>query len=569
MATNLPTQSSSNGDQDPVEILIARYLEDDLSPADASALRAALEADPKLRERLVDSVLQSCAISRLLSRARNASEATSRSDDPRVETLWGQTVPLEPNNARELAMIAPPVPSRTASPPRSRFPYWRWSAAAAAVILFSAAVIMRVSRLGSPESSAIVAVLQQQIDAQWNGASATPSMVAGGRVLLSSGLVELKFAGGATVVVQGPADLSLDSSTSATLNSGRVTVVVQGGGFVVRTPAVKVTDLGTEFGVSVGSAGETHVEVFDGSVQAERLDQPEVARLINAGEAAQASVTPGDSIKPALLRPLSFVRAQSMGALASAETPTARYRAFEADLLRDPSLLLYYNFELAKDTPVSVQNRAGATAGRYTLEAAVAAAPASAAGRWADDRAAGFSPNGANGLAITAAPFKSGPTTVSAWVLARTRAPWATIAKNWGAVNHGQFHFGLRAADGTLEAQVRQPDGSDAKVAERSDVKFPLGQWVHVAFVADGDTLRLYRNGQEVGSARCKAPTTNPAVAWMTIGYKAADRQLAPSISDGAPGYWDGFIDDVAIFSRALTSSEIATLARQAPQASN
>ena len=67
-------------------------------------------------------------------------------------------------------------------------------------------------------------------------------------------------------VVEAPARFTLDSSTVLSLASGKLSATVHGGGFVVKTPTATVTDLGTEFGVSV-QAGSTRVEVFKGRVQ--------------------------------------------------------------------------------------------------------------------------------------------------------------------------------------------------------------------------------------------------------------------------------------------------------------
>jgi hypothetical protein len=66
-------------------------------------------------------------------------------------------------------------------------------------------------------------------------------------------------------------------------------------------------------------------------------------------------------------------------------------------------------------------------------------------------------------------------------------------------------------------------------------------QWIHLALVWDGQTARLHRNGQEVGSGR-------------VTGVMAAPT----SVNIGAEV--DGKMDDVRFFRRALTPGEIATI---------
>lgn len=72
--------------------------------------------------------------------------------------------------------------------------------------------------------------------------------------------------------------------------------------------------------------------------------------------------------------------------------------------------------------------------------------------------------------------------------------------------------------------------------------------WHHVALTYDGTTARLYADGTERVSA---AKTWNLVQGAAYIG-----RQV-----NGAGEYWNGLIDDVRVYSRALTAAEIAALA--------
>jgi chitodextrinase len=72
------------------------------------------------------------------------------------------------------------------------------------------------------------------------------------------------------------------------------------------------------------------------------------------------------------------------------------------------------------------------------------------------------------------------------------------------------------------------------------------GQWNHIAVTYDGTTLKLYLNGQQDGSA---TGTIESELGGMRVG-------IAKDDSSG----WDGKIDDVRIYDRALSSTEIASL---------
>jgi hypothetical protein len=78
-----------------------------------------------------------------------------------------------------------------------------------------------------------------------------------------------------------------------------------------------------------------------------------------------------------------------------------------------------------------------------------------------------------------------------------------------------------------------------------------LGQWQHVAATWDGATKRLYVDGVLIASM-ADAP-----IVFDTHGAQIGCDDNIPSVD----GYYDGSIDDLAIYDRALTSSEIATLA--------
>ena len=73
------------------------------------------------------------------------------------------------------------------------------------------------------------------------------------------------------------------------------------------------------------------------------------------------------------------------------------------------------------------------------------------------------------------------------------------------------------------------------------------GTWHHIAMTYDGATAKLYADGALVGSI---TQTYNLVLSGAFIG-----KHLHVS------GWWDGAIDDVRIYDRALTQSEIAALA--------
>ena len=83
---------------------------------------------------------------------------------------------------------------------------------------------------------------------------------------------------------------------------------------------------------------------------------------------------------------------------------------------------------------------------------------------------------------------------------------------------------------------------------------FPAGSFYHVAGTYDGSTFKLYVNGA-LGDQQSSSQTIvyDPSIPW-TIGNNA------PYFRSGYSRTWNGVIDEVAIFNRALSSSEIAAI---------
>jgi hypothetical protein len=147
-------------------------------------------------------------------------------------------------------------------------------------------------------------------------------------------------------------------------------------------------------------------------------------------------------------------------------------------------------------------------------------------------------------------------------VYARSRPRWASIAKNWagGPDDRGQFHFGLHEDGGELEAHIVDASGVEISVCDK--VPLPLNAWHHVAFVADGGLLRLYRNGVEVDSKPYRKLHRDPRIRALAIGTKLNLLGSAPEERNF--NTWDGNLDELAIFNSALSTNQILELAELA-----
>jgi hypothetical protein len=141
--------------------------------------------------------------------------------------------------------------------------------------------------------------------------------------------------------------------------------------------------------------------------------------------------------------------------------------------------------------------------------------------------------------------------TIEAWVNPALVNGWETLVLKERGV--GDMAYGLYAADGTTaQGGVDGPAGyaniGGVHRAVRQNAGLALGTWAHVAVTYDGATQRLYVNGALVAS---RAQTGNMAVSAspLRIGGNAA----------WAGEFFQGLIDDVRVYGRALSATEIAT----------
>jgi len=141
--------------------------------------------------------------------------------------------------------------------------------------------------------------------------------------------------------------------------------------------------------------------------------------------------------------------------------------------------------------------------------------------------------------------------TAAAWI--KVKANPIDFSRLVGKGNITHRNYGLwRAADGDLIYQFYSA-GSYCNFQDNagpgSDSNIPAdSKWYHVAGTYDGTTGRLYINGTEVHSSTCTAIpyiTDDP----LTIGFVYYH------------DYFNGTIDEVRVYSRALSGSEIRALA--------
>jgi streptogramin lyase len=126
------------------------------------------------------------------------------------------------------------------------------------------------------------------------------------------------------------------------------------------------------------------------------------------------------------------------------------------------------------------------------------------------------------------------------------------VSKSVGTSDDDHFWMLSTFADGDdtrLRFRVRAGGTTKTLVATSGNVT--PGDWIHAAAVYDGSEMRLYQNGIGVGvGSKQGVLDTNPGVA-VAIGNQPLGAGSKP---------FDGLIDEVQIYSRALSPAEIIAL---------
>ncbi len=150
-----------------------------------------------------------------------------------------------------------------------RWPFAVWAAAAAACVT----LIASVAALGTGTLfHRPVATLVQADNCKWAGSdlpTAVNSKLGAGTLALVEGIATLKFKSGAMVTIEAPTKLQIRDAMHCRLLEGSLVAEVPepAHGFTIDTADMKVIDLGTKFGLTAGSAGNSQVCVFEGEVE--------------------------------------------------------------------------------------------------------------------------------------------------------------------------------------------------------------------------------------------------------------------------------------------------------------
>lgn len=530
--------------------LVDAHLEERLTPTEADELSAWLVRSPQARRFFWEHT----AVHGLLQRA------------VQLEWLGAAQQGRSPRGAR-----------RWAAP---KF-FWAGIAAAAAAV----AIVFWTARSGGSAAemaagsetearSQGVATITRLAGVRWSDPTATAaagSVLAPGWLRFETGLVQLEFFSGASVVVEGPAEFEIRSEREAFCRNGRfrATVPEPARGFTVGSPNVALVDLGTAFGMEVARGGDGEVFVYEGRVRLTRIGAQPIAREIAEGRGVRvdAAGAVSDLVRPAA----SYATA---GELARRQHEEARVRLAEwretdRALGADPSLLVRFNFEEAGPDDRTLLNRAPRSA---ASAAGTLVGCQWSEGRWPGKGALEF--KGVGDRVRLMVPGELDAVTFSAWVRADSLAHRYNALLVSDLYRRGALRWQLTQLGQIALTQVLVDDQSLADPAHTQRVlsapALPaerLGRWIHVATVADLRTgvVTHYADGAAVGAGKF-AVQARALLGSVELGNWGIGPETERGRRLAGGGYLDrafvGRIDEFSLHARALGADEVRRLFR-------
>jgi hypothetical protein len=429
--------------------------------------------------------------------------------------------------------------------------------------------------------------------------SQSPRLVCfGDRLVIAAGLLEITYDAGAKVILEGPCQFDVKNN-GGFLAVGRLTgklekkrrlgeeetrrhagsfsqspsLPVSSSAFVIATPTAIVTDLGTEFGVEVNRIGETISHVFRGSVKVAGLGGQKTSEIVLAANDSacveRSGPAAGTSLPRVVVRRVHGDTAAGAAFVRRLAPPRSRDDSENyGRLVLSMKPAVYYRMEMSKDPKEFLllhDSAPGHHDGTIHFPSGYMDDHPYVYGRFGTALRFRGPMVGDYAIVEDYPKAENNQLAISAWVLAMGRGQPCIIASNWKVGlgpndrQFGQFvmYFSL-LTNGCFAGRGRDLEGREVILQEGQawGSAFPTGLWQHVVQVFDGRAMRLYRNGVEVASCQCEGLLHNPPLKHLMIGCEAIQHGDKADLM----GFWQGGIDELAIFNRTLSPNEIAEL---------
>lgn len=542
---------------------------DDLSQEEKGWLDAYLDGTitPEAFEALQSRMLESAAFRAVMRRYLSLDDSLQNDSQASAEKAWLQTGPRDPDSSSDRRAVI--------------LPFTNWApVAAAAGLAFLLGLGFMYWGLDRNESSRVAAADQEYFaegfavvnrlsEVQWPDPQSSHregDTLGAETFRLVKGTAEIQFFSGATMMLEGPAQITLRSAWEARCQEGsvRMRVPPAARGFRLHAPSTEIVDLGTEFGLEV-RGGKAHVEVFDGEISLRQKDSDE--RILSKG-AALGLLANGSTVEAESGKVL-FPDLSEFGLRAEDERRLDYNQWLKhRDLLaQDKRLIAYYTFD--REEPESLIPNLALPRNSEFDGAVVLAEPVD--GRWPGlKKALEFRRPGARVRVNILGEFSA--YTFMCWVRIDSLDRWYNALFMGDGYETGEPHWQIRD-DGKMMLSV-MVDDTKPNPGAPNDAGFhrvyyspPMwdismsGQWLHLTSVFDPENRSVshYVNGKRIHQQEIEDRffINKLRIGNAEIGNWGQPFREEPKF---AIRNLNGRMDEIAIFGAALQEGEIEAL---------
>lgn len=561
------------------DVLVARFLDDSLTEPQLSELAELLEKQPELCKILYAHVYQDSLFHDL---AKGDGELPDELDllgeigSRYMEIFENNTIRTDIRSGSAVSAIRG-VRSRKTAMLRILLAS---SSSVFAVLLFVSlwfyvpllfsthsappAVAVQVSPGNLEPLSSAVAVVRLASEV-WTGnhessPPKTGDVLPPGRIHFDSGLLVLEFFDGASILVEGPADLRLISSNFVRCEKGRITADVpeQAVGFRIETPQTEILDLGTSFQVEV-QQDQVFVNVLEGEVELHKIS--EGIKPLQKGEHAfireNAVIdTPGNPVGEFHVPPGSAAKMLEQLQLEEQNRGREKWERHHQWINTDPSLLIHFRFEEEhlfdpRKVPNLVQNRGDVPAYGLLVDGRFAR------GRWSEKGALEF--RRISDRCRFSIPGEFTALSMSTWIRVDALDRLYNSILTTDGIDLGEIHWRLLST-GEIELLIHYSRMEPCLSVRSKKVITPdrMGQWLHLFARIDSENehIALFLDGVCIHQEKFIS----------TVPIRFRNAQLGNWTIDPA---WDseqplrhlnGAMESFMFFQRALSDEEVKKL---------